>query len=202
VKASPIYNKTVIVSRRYLLGVFGLGAFFGGCVVVSLLAIPTKADTTLTQSVVEVVVPPSPEELRRKKTEKVQNLLRDKYNVPSIPAAQYADLLVFHGDPVFPTTTDLLAIMAIESRFDPNAKSHVDARGLMQVLKGSYALHDNIPQGTDILKQYYGMVKNNKDDAVTAYNVGIGDFKRGVRNPNYLRKFKEERSKIDRYLSS
>jgi hypothetical protein len=52
-------------------------------------------------------------------------------------------------------------------------------------------IESNIKHGADILHRYYKKL-NNKTAAVQAYNVGITDFRRGVKSPRYLSKYQQE----------
>jgi hypothetical protein len=79
-----------------------------------------------------------------------------------------------------------LAVMEQESHFNPNAKSHAGARGLMQIMRTTYkditkhtnydALYDpkvNIRIGVAILADYIKQF-GNLEDGLRAYNVGPG----------------------------
>jgi soluble lytic murein transglycosylase-like protein len=77
----------------------------------------------------------------------------------------------------------VLAVMSIESNFDPDARSPVGAQGLMQVLtrvhkekfipfgghKNAYDPVANIRVGTLILKQYIGMAGGSLEGALKYY---------------------------------
>lgn len=123
------------------------------------------------------------------------------YNIPEDRLSEYASLIVENSNyQGFPTEFDVIAVIAIESRFDENARSWADARGLMQVMKGDYDIKKNIRQGTSILREYYASVGENIPAALQAYNVGITAYKRdGVRNDGYVQKFQYERNRISRY---
>jgi soluble lytic murein transglycosylase-like protein len=125
------------------------------------------------------------------KFESVHQTLVNLYKVPSKKADEYTTHILNHVYPDFPTAEDIMAVIQIESRWDENARSSTDARGLMQVLHGDYATNKNITQGTDILRQYYEILKN-KDAAVSAYNVGIGSWKDGIRAEDYLKSYQNQ----------
>ena len=110
-------------------------------------------------------------------------------------AVQYAEEFA-HED--FPRKHDILAIIAIESSFNPNAEFK-GSKGVMQVLvkthrariTGKFDLHEQIRVGTAILREYYE-ITGGKQAAVMSYNVGIGSYKRGARPEKYLSKYSKE----------
>ncbi|TFG98287.1 lytic transglycosylase domain-containing protein [Candidatus Thorarchaeota archaeon] len=102
----------------------------------------------------------------------------------------------------FPKAEDILAVIGVESRFKPNARSHLakdPAVGLMQIRPGIWNLspqallsvENNIKHGSDILRKYYTKLQDEAS-ALQAYNVGITAFKRGKTNHHYLRKVRAE----------
>ena len=97
----------------------------------------------------------------------------------------------------FPTLHDTLAIISIESSFNSTAVSTSGALGLMQILytKTSFEPTENISHGTILLKEYRDRLAT-ESDAVQAYNLGIGNFKEGIRNQKYLHKFKQAKEEI------
>ncbi|MGB0723033.1 MAG: lytic transglycosylase domain-containing protein [Gammaproteobacteria bacterium] len=79
----------------------------------------------------------------------------------------------------------VLAVMEVESRFDPFAWSHSGAVGLMQVMP--FWLHElklsdanlfeidiNLRMGCTILRYYLDMEKGNVDRALARYNGSLG----------------------------
>lgn len=85
----------------------------------------------------------------------------------------YASL---HADETFPTATDILAIIAVESHFDAQAVSHTGTSlGLMQVNamvhKGAGLMDPatNISRGSKILKGYWS---GNRRHTYVVYNKG------------------------------
>lgn len=103
-----------------------------------------------------------------------------------------------HSRPDFPRLPHLLAIMAVESRFDTRAKSRGNV-GLMQVnlsANGSRLRNrtpeENVRVGAEILREGYFQLKGNQKGAVLSYNTGLGAYKSGVRNTDYWRKYKQE----------
>ena len=101
---------------------------------------------------------------------------------------------------VFPKPEHVLAIIGIESSFNPKAQNgrHL---GLMQVQEGLWGsreelLHSgtNIKKGIEILEEYYRLT-GSIEGALISYNAGIGKYQRGQvprSTWRYLRKFNEE----------
>ena len=97
--------------------------------------------------------------------------------------------------PIFPRTADVMAIIRIESEFNPLAVNGKN-KGLMQVLHGSFDPCENIAQGVQLLHEYYRILRD-PHAAVMAYNSGIGRYLDGVRSEQYLAKFQKLRRKYD-----
>lgn len=101
----------------------------------------------------------------------------------------------------FPTMADVLAIVAVESSFNPRAR-HKGSMGLMQInlpahknkLKGKdvFNVQTNIAYGISILRDYY-LATGSRDAAVLAYNAGIGNYLKRRYSSEYLRKFNKHR---------
>lgn len=119
---------------------------------------------------------------------------------------QIAAAAVKHQRDTFPRADDIVAIIAIESIFDPNAVSGLrtdPAKGLMQIRHGVWedlvggkdmrSIENQIKYGAEILEQYYERAGGNRDLAVMAYNLGITDvLRRGKKNERYLAKYHRE----------
>lgn len=111
-------------------------------------------------------------------------------------ARQYASLAVKHSHPEFPTSEDLMASMAQESRFKPRAVSSAGAYGLMQVVPKHWEIQyrdistpeTQVKQGSYIMKDYYKQYKKNKDVTIQAYNMGPGNIAKKNFNEAYLKK--------------
>jgi len=109
-----------------------------------------------------------------------------------------------YEDKSFPTHKDILAVIAVESSFRPDAENK-GAYGLMQVQLNQHKtnainvkalkepLH-NIAVGSGILKQYYKMLGKDRDAAIVAYNTGPDLVLKGIYNMEYLDKVKKFRS--------
>lgn len=99
----------------------------------------------------------------------------------------------------FPKTQDILAIIAIESRFNPQAKTSSQI-GLTQVdykvwrkevnKSDLYTIEGSIRQCVNILDLYYKQTGSSKG-AIMAYNVGITAYKNGARPVGYYNKYKQ-----------
>jgi Transglycosylase SLT domain len=112
----------------------------------------------------------------------VVRFIASRYDVENDDAKVYVDLAYkaaksYKVDPLL-----VLAVMSIESSFDPDAQSHAGAQGLMQVLTrvhkekfipfgGAAAAYDpesNIKVGVQILKEY--LVRNGSEaEALKSY---------------------------------
>lgn len=127
-----------------------------------------------------------------------------KYRIDPELATEIVKLAKKHERKYFPKAEDLLAIIGIESSFNPNAVSGLaqdPAVGLTQIRPNIWGLDANslkddmdqqIAASANILAKYRKQL-DNTEDAVHAYNVGITAFQRGDYNPNYVEKFKNER---------
>jgi hypothetical protein len=129
----------------------------------------------------------------------------DKYDISKDQAVKIVKLAKQHEYADFPKAKDILAIVGIESSFNPNAQSKLrkdPAVGLMQVrpgvwgmkhsqLKGPGSIENQIKVGAEILNKYYKRL-NDREKAVHAYNVGMTNFLKGKHNPAYVTKYKNE----------
>jgi len=99
-----------------------------------------------------------------------------------------------------------LAVIAVESNFDPNAQSQKNARGLMQLIpdtatrfrvKNAFNIRDNVRGGLAYLRWLLSYYRGDVALAAAAYNAGEGvvDKYRGV--PPYA----ETRSYVQRVLA-
>lgn len=95
----------------------------------------------------------------------------------------------------FPKAVDIIAIARIESSYNEKARNGI-SHGVMQVNKGPWELSANMQAGVRLLRGYYEQLKSPKA-AVTAYNIGIGNYTRGKRNPAYWSKFQGAKNEVN-----
>lgn len=121
-----------------------------------------------------------------------------------IPKAEVTAIAQEFAYKDFPKVSDILAIMRIESGFNPNAenksvKEH--SKGIMQVNGGPMEFRANVTQGVKILREYY-LITKSQVGAVKAYNIGIGNYlknKAKVSAEIYYAKFIIHRAVYDQY---
>lgn len=99
------------------------------------------------------------------------------------------------ASPKFPKVEDILAIAWIESTFNPKAKNSI-SNGIMQVNNGSFDMRKNMEQGVKLLIEYYNTLGSEKA-AVIAYNVGIGNYRKGNFGLKYWNKFQKAKKEIE-----
>lgn len=127
-----------------------------------------------------------------------------KYRINPKLAQTIVELAVKHEDEVFPKAADILAVIGVESSFNPKAVSrlrHDPARGLMQVRPGIWKIdpkelndiEKQIEAGVYVLKRYYGRA-GSAEGALHAYNIGITSYRKGKKNPAYVAKVEREKS--------
>lgn len=125
-----------------------------------------------------------------------------KYRVDLELVQQVVNLAYEYEDEKFPKAQDILAIIGVESSFNPDSKSGLrkdPALGLMQVRPGVWninpenldSVESQIRYGVAILKRYYKKL-GNAEDAIQAYNLGLTKFRRGARNTRYVAKYQQE----------
>jgi soluble lytic murein transglycosylase-like protein len=148
---------------------------------------------TFSSSVVQPTV-----SLEKFRHTKLVEYITSRYNVDYRQAKEIVILAERHSNKnKFPRVYDTLAIIGIESGYKIKVVSKSKAKGLMQVLytKTSFDPKLNILHGTNLLKEYAKALPT-RDAVVQSYNVGIGNFKRGIRNQDYLNKFKLEKERL------
>jgi hypothetical protein len=101
----------------------------------------------------------------------------------------------------FPSRDDILAIIAVESGFNPQAR-YKGSHGLMQVQMSSHrkdlqgrsisGVEYNVALGSDILYGYYMALGCDKRGAVLAYNAGIGSYLMHHYKPKYYVRYRQQ----------
>lgn len=128
----------------------------------------------------------------------VSTAISSKYKCKTEVANQVVLSAKEHSFKDFPTRDDILAIVAIESRFNPFARQG-GSFGLMQVLVKTHkdlirdknSVSDQIRVGSNILRQYYVDSGKSKSAAIMSYNSGPGAYRIGVRATKYYKKYDE-----------
>lgn len=143
---------------------------------------------------------------KRDKDERLVKALAQHYKKPTSQIQRIvamAEKAAKEND--FPRRNMILAIIAVESRFNPKA-SYLGSKGLMQIRVNSHrkelvgknplSIEDNISVGVGILRQYKELAKSDKL-TIIAYNQGIGVIKRRHYSTAYYKSVKKELAYID-----
>jgi hypothetical protein len=147
----------------------------------------------------------------REEVKKLTNAVVSKYkHIPVEFAEHVASMAKKHEHAEFPKAKDIMAIVGIESSFNPDAKSKLKidpARGLMQQRPRIWGLNhktdlatpeQQIQKGAEILATYHKKFGGDADKAVHGYNIGETNLRKGQGlNPGYVEKFKKERQIYD-----
>ena len=134
------------------------------------------------------------------------NKLARHYRVNKELVSNVVSLAFRYEDSVFPKAEDILAVIGVESSFDPESVSNLrndPAKGLMQVRPGVWNIdpddldnvENQIKYGAGILNRYYKRLKN-PEAALQAYNLGITRYRRGDRNERYVNKVSRVRDVV------
>lgn len=134
-------------------------------------------------------------------------IIKSKYQVDPDLVKQIVQTAVKHEYSDFPKAADILAVVGVESSFNPKAKSALKtdpAVGLMQVRPGVWGMSQSdlatidqqIAHGSKVLRTYYEKL-GSREAALHAYNVGITNHRRSVKdpskgNPRYVPKINRE----------
>ena len=130
----------------------------------------------------------------------------EKFIIPPKHIVAIAKSLAYKD---FPKTLDILAICRVESAYkinavNPETGSVGPSRGVMQVQNGDMELYRNMHQGVGLLREYYVRL-GSKQAAVSAYNIGIGSYRRGkakISAKIYYSKFVKRRRELVRYYGN
>jgi soluble lytic murein transglycosylase-like protein len=147
-------------------------------------------------------------EVKQDNLAQVAERISARYKIDIEDAESYVALAKKHENEVFPKAEDLIALMGVESSFNPEAKSGLrkdPALGLTQIRPGVWKINpaelsseDNqVKYAAKILKDYYKQLGGNMASAFEAYNVGITAFKTKSRlNPAYFAKISAEKNHL------
>ena len=100
----------------------------------------------------------------------------------------------------FPRTSDILAIIRIESGFNPLAVNAM-SKGIMQVNYAPFDIRENMRRGVAILREYY-LITRSVEAAVKSYNIGIGNYLNGLLHTaaaDYWKKFSDQIKDYEAY---
>ena len=135
------------------------------CIIISLILLTTILNNRLydvvyspKQCIAAITLEAKPE-VEDRLSKKISRI----YNLSYKDSKEIVDQAVVYSNPVFPTVYDILAIIAIESRFNVYAKSETSsAKGLMQVLykNTSFDISQNISDGVNLLLHYKEKLKS------------------------------------------
>lgn len=135
------------------------------------------------------------------KEEKLVDYISTKFKVSKKIALNVVNLANKHAHETFPKRDDILAIIAVESQYDIFALAQ-GCYGLMQIQRKSHkkslkgrSLHNpdvNVELGSQILNQYFVLLKDNKKAAVLSFNAGIGNYKNKRFRLEYYEKYSAE----------
>jgi hypothetical protein len=127
--------------------------------------------------------------------------LAERFHKPETLIQRVVNAATRFADGNFPLRNDILAIIAVESSFNPFA-SYNGSKGLMQIQtfshkrglahRNPYNIETNIEIGTSILRQYSTMLHGNERAAVLAYNCGIGNYQHHHYKTIYYKKYLAE----------
>ena len=180
---------------------------------------PTRPQQTTQTVSHEKEAPAKPTKIQlAPKEEKAVATIVKRYGVDEDLATKVVKLAQKYEDPQFPKAEDILAIVGIESSFNPAARSGLKkdpAVGLMQFRPAAWKIEPaamtdvetQIKKGAEILHTYYRHLFSHKDRAIQAYNIGLEKFKQARDNPEdnqdtldaqkrYLAKYQKE---VDHY---
>jgi hypothetical protein len=130
--------------------------------------------------------------------------IAERFRIPQDRAEKIVDMADQNAYEDFPTSRDILSVIAVESGFNPKARSG-SSGGLMQVnikshpelfqhWRDMFSIDKNIEAGAAILRDNYEALGHNRKKALLAYNSGIGGVMTGNYHLAYFRKWLKERA--------
>ncbi len=146
-----------------------------------------------------VCIPTNDTVLKHNKNHKLINFISKEYKQDYGKISNLINKVEEETTEAFPSKLDVLSIMAIESRFKASALNNSGAKGLMQIkYKIVNTDHENILAGIDLLITYKKLLGTEKA-AIIAYNVGIGNYRDGVRNFKYYENYDKIKKELIKY---
>lgn len=142
----------------------------------------------------------------------VVQLISTRYKVDPQLVERIVKAAKKYERPDFPRAHHLLGLIGVESSFNPKAVSKLKrdpAVGLTQIRPGVWdipkqqlsTIEGQVKHAADILAQYYERLGHDADAALHAYNVGITNHRRSLKdpskgNPRYVPKIHAERERF------
>jgi hypothetical protein len=139
----------------------------------------------------------------RREMGKIHDVIQKQFFANAVP---FGDIIHEKAQKYDVDPALVAAVIETESRFHPQARSRVGARGLMQLMPktgrwmGARNLNDpdqNIDAGVKYLKYLQGRFDGNLSKAIAAYNAGEGN----VRRYNGVPPFRETRSYVKKVMT-
>lgn len=205
-----VINKNMVLVYAYLLLIIGISLLS-----MYLLYRSTEKSSIIVESIFENFVPVSncipPTVIEKSKILQVENICKE-INLSKEKVLYFFELCQKNAKLYNLDINIILAIIFVESHYNEKAESFLGAvhgRGLMQVSeiglkdynrvnKTGYVPKDlynpeiNIKVGTWIF--YYNIhygVDNNYADMLSAYNTGIGSWRKNIFNSDYVNKIEK-----------
>lgn len=135
------------------------------------------------------------------------NTLVSIFKIPSDTSDEIVKAAERNAYSDFPSRNDILAIIAVESSFNPKAFL-LGNMGLMQVRKKSHIgklkgrslfnIEANIEIGVIILREYFIKFGCDRKAAILSYNSGDGNYSKGRFHYEYYKKFLKALSYISK----
>ncbi len=147
----------------------------------------------------------APDTVEAREQRALAEFIAKRYRIASSAAARFVSIAYRAGDQHSVDPLLILAVMAVESRYNPVAESVVGAKGLMQVIPkfhldklmghgGEHALLDpevNIEVGAQILREYTRRF-GDQEFALQMYNGAVD-----VPNSQYVNKVFAEKARLE-----